>query len=121
MFEEFHGIPLANDSTICDPFMALKVLLGGISCLVGALFECALLFEFFVACMYLFEEAVAGSHVVFQTAFGVNCLSRAPCFYRPPPFLSLANPPLLVSPFLSRTLYLLAFPWESLSFALVPY
>lgn len=56
MFEEFHGIPLANDSTICDPFMALKVLLGGISCLVGALFECALLFEFFVVCMYLRKQ-----------------------------------------------------------------
>jgi hypothetical protein len=36
MFSEIHEVPLSNDSTRQNPFLALEVLFGGIGCLAGA-------------------------------------------------------------------------------------
>lgn len=37
IFGGFHGASLAQNSTRCNPFLALGVLFGGIMCLVGTL------------------------------------------------------------------------------------
>lgn len=35
MFGDFNTAPLTNDSTLCNPFWAQEILVGGIRCVVG--------------------------------------------------------------------------------------